>query len=253
MRYMKSTIALAAALLLAQAGLAAPETQTIVSPARRVSLLELYTSEGCSSCPPAEDWLAQWVDDPRLWTTLVPVNFHVDYWDYLGWRDPFDSPAYTERQAMLAAHDGHATVYTPGFVLNGTEWSDWFNHRPLLLDTPPAGRLQLRSSGRAVAVRYAPLATLAPPLEIHVVLLAFGVDVPVATGENGGRSLRHDFLVVSYAHSALPRRDADYETRVQLPVPVSVKARRYALAAWISSRDDPTPLQAAGGWLAAAP
>lgn len=226
------------------AATAAP--QTIVSPPNRVSLLELYTSEGCSSCPPAEAWMSGLKDDPRLWHTLVPVNFHVDYWDNLGWRDPFDSHVYTERQAALAAYRGSGTVYTPGFVLNGDEWSNWFDHRPLLLEAAPAGRLELLSSGREVQARYMPVVKNPGQLHLHVVLLAFGVESPVGAGENAGHRLRHDFLVVSYAQAPL---DGRYQTRVTLPPPAQVQARAYALAAWVDGENNPTPLQAAGGWL----
>lgn len=61
----------------------------------QTSLLELYTSEGCSSCPPAEAWISGLKEGRRLWKDLVPVAFHVDYWDHLGWNDPFASKAYT--------------------------------------------------------------------------------------------------------------------------------------------------------------
>src|SRR6187401_2558536 len=68
---------------------APPPVQSITSGSARASLLELYTSEGCSSCPPAEAWLSSLKDEPRLWRDFVPMAFHVDYWDRLGWRDPF--------------------------------------------------------------------------------------------------------------------------------------------------------------------
>src|SRR5574337_134224 len=84
--------------------LAAP--QTIVSPETRVNLMELYTSEGCDSCPPAEEWLSSFTDDRRLWKQLVPVAFHVDYWDELGWKDPFDNHLYTRRQQQISAKAG---------------------------------------------------------------------------------------------------------------------------------------------------
>src|SRR5713226_2490390 len=64
---------------------------------QKIHLLELFTSEGCSSCPPAEAWLSKLKSDPRLWKDFVPLAFHVDYWDRLGWRDRFSSRAWTER------------------------------------------------------------------------------------------------------------------------------------------------------------
>src|SRR5690348_12165742 len=112
--------------------LAAP--QTIAGPDTRVSLLELYTSEGCDTCPPAEEWLSKLERDPRLWKQLVPLAFHVDYWDYLGWKDPFDSHAYTARQQAIAAGaDSLAgrVIYTPQFVVDGKDWRGWFTGQAL--------------------------------------------------------------------------------------------------------------------------
>lgn len=238
---------------LAMLGTAAAAPQTVTGAASRVTLLELYTSEGCSSCPPAEAWLSTLQNDPRLWKSLVPVSFHVDYWDYLGWHDPFDSGAYTARQAALAARAG-SNVYTPGFMLDGREWRDWFTHQPLVLDAPTTpGRLELQSSGREVRALYRPPDLPAQPLQVHVALLAFGVDVPVGAGENEGRRLRHDFLVVSYARAPLSGAAGLFQGHLSLPPPVPVHATRYALAAWVTAENDPQPLQAAGGWLAAAP
>ena len=73
-------------------------TLSAKSPAEQVGLLELYTSEGCSSCPPADRWLSKLKGEPKLWRNIIPLAFHVDYWDYIGWEDRFASPAYTARQ-----------------------------------------------------------------------------------------------------------------------------------------------------------
>jgi len=227
--------------------------QTIVGPATRVSLMELYTSEGCSDCPPAEEWLSGFSDDRRLWKALVPVAFHVDYWDDQDWKDPFDNHVYTARQQSISAKAGSRTIYTPEFVLNGAEWQNWFNHWPLSLPDPVVvGSLSLTADGRAVHVHFAPATPAAGRLEAHVVLLAFGVNVHVSAGENSGATLSHDFLVLGYSRAPLSARGGAYDTDVIL-ASASVKAARYGLAAWISSANDPTPIQAAGGWLRSAP
>src|SRR2546423_563124 len=88
----------------------------------RTHLIELFTSEGCSSCPSAEAWLSNLKNEPRLWQDFVPIAFHVDYWDHLGWRDPFASKAWTERQADYSVRWKGDSVYTPAFVLDGKEW-----------------------------------------------------------------------------------------------------------------------------------
>lgn len=231
--------------------LAAP--QTIVSPETRVHLMELYTSEGCDSCPPAEQWLSGFTDDRRLWKQLVPVAFHVDYWDDQGWKDRFDSHLYTVRQQAISAKAGTRTIYTPEFVLDGGEWQNFFNHWPLSLPDPvKVGVLSLTAEGRGVRVHFAPSAPSADRLEAHVVLLAFGVDVHVGAGENSGAVLTHDFLVLSYSHGGLTQMKGGYDTQMIL-APSPVKAQRYALAGWVSKAGDPEPLQAVGGWTAAMP
>ncbi len=240
----------------AGSALAAP--QTITGPATQVSLLELYTSEGCDSCPPAEGWISTLQRDDRLWTQLVPVTFHVDYWDDGGWRDPFDRHAYTERQQAIAAQaDSIAgkVIYTPQFVLDGTDWRNWFNDKPLQVDdSAKIGALSLTADDRKVTVHFSPTMPRNERLEVHVVLLAFGVDVAVGAGENKGVTLRHDFLVVSDTAGALLKDKAgNYQSVVTLPPPVTVKATRYALAGWVSAAGSPMPIQSAGGWLAAAP
>src|SRR5437870_9403607 len=120
-----------AGLLISTARLMSAESIRFQSETRQTSLLELYASEGCSSCPPAEAWLSALKEHPRLWKDFVPVAFHVDYWDYLGWKDPFSSKAWSERQSDYAEHWHSDSVYTPGFVLNGNEWRGWLTRDEL--------------------------------------------------------------------------------------------------------------------------
>ncbi len=240
--------------LMAADALAAP--QTLVSPETRVSLMELYTSEGCSSCPPAEKWISTLQGDARLWKQVVPITFHVDYWDYLGWKDPFDSHAYTERQQQIAAHASNLAgrvIYTPQFVLDGQDWRNWFNGKPLQVDdAAKIGPLSLTADGNRVRVHFVPSSPTSGQLEAHVVVLAFGVDVRVGAGENSGATLGHDFLVVGYSHSGMTGSKGGYDTQVIL-APTQVKAQRYALAGWVSKAGDTEPLQAVGGWTTGMP
>ena len=89
---------------------------------KRVAFVELFTSEGCSSCPPAERTLSKLTTHPSLWKTFVPVAFHINYWDNLGWKDRLASLEFTQRQRTYASGWRSGTVYTPEFVLNGREW-----------------------------------------------------------------------------------------------------------------------------------
>ena len=131
---MQTRIGLIITLMVAWIAAAGAQTVHLESPGPRVSLLELYTSEGCSSCPPADRWISTLRDDPRLWHEVVPVAFHVDYWDYIGWKDRFASPVYGNRQRDYARNRHVGTVYTPGFVLAGKEWRSWFRRPELKVD-----------------------------------------------------------------------------------------------------------------------
>ena len=121
---------------------------TFQSSGKQTALIELYTSEGCSSCPPAETWLSRLKESPGLWKDFVPLAFHVDYWDYLGWGDPWASKSFSDRRRAYAKQWRSDSIYTPGFVLDGKEWRDWSGRK----DGPKsagakAGVLTVSSSG----------------------------------------------------------------------------------------------------------
>ena len=88
---------------------------------KQTAVVELYTSEGCSSCPPADRWLSRLLEVPQDELEVLALAFHVDYWDYLGWKDRFSSAAYTKRQRELGANNLQRTIYTPEFFVNGME------------------------------------------------------------------------------------------------------------------------------------
>ena len=110
--------ALAAHAVVAQAN---PAACTAQSGPTATPVIELYTSEGCNSCPPADRWLSSWKDDPGT----VVLAFHVDYWDRLGWKDRFASAAYSQRQARQQSINGAGFSYTPQVVIDGRDRKDW--------------------------------------------------------------------------------------------------------------------------------
>jgi hypothetical protein len=99
----------------------AAEPIVVNSGDRQTAVLELYTSEGCSSCPPADRWLSTLVTTAQQDVDVLALAFHVDYWDYLGWKDRFSSADYTRRQRELGANNLQRTIYTPEFFVNGKE------------------------------------------------------------------------------------------------------------------------------------
>lgn len=241
--------ALIAALILAAPTAAFARPLVLESPGARVSLLELYTSEGCSSCPPADRWVSTLEDDPRLWRQVVPVAFHVDYWDYIGWKDRFASPAYSARQREYARSGYVSTVYTPGFVLAGREWRAWFTSPVLRLkDGVQAGRLHLEIDRGEGTLAFTPAEPVSGDLVAHVAILGFGLETAVKAGENGGRTLEHDFVVLAYARHPAPRDGTMFTAHFNLPR-TEVASARKAVAAWVSTVGDVRPIQAVGGWL----
>lgn len=173
------------------------------SGAATTPLLELYTSEGCSSCPPADKWLSSLKPDA---TKFVPLAFHVDYWDYIGWKDPFAKAEYSDRQRKTAAFAGAGFVYTPQFVLSGRDFKSTNKSRlsqaiaashklasranlGLHFVTQNNGEMILKAS--AQAVNPADIKNTDIFIAIYENQLASQVNV----GENNGRKLTHDYVV----------------------------------------------------------
>jgi len=223
------------------------EAETVVfeSGPKKVQLLELFTSEGCSSCPQAEASLSRLAGDSRLWREFVPVAFHVDYWDRLGWKDPFASFEWTKRQQTYAATWRAESVYTPAFVLDGREWQS--ANVPSANDSASGVLKATVQNGDTIVVNFEPAKGASGGFEVYVARLGFGISINVRAGENNGRSLRHDFVVLSLAHEKLGLEAQ--EVRLA-PEPQSVShPERTALAAWITKAGDIRPVQATGGWL----
>ncbi len=148
----------------------------------RTALVELYTSEGCSSCPPAEAWLNRLGSLPGLWSEFVPVAMHVNYWDHLGWRDPWASRELTERQRAYASSWRSNSVYTPALVLNGQEWRAWSGHRDIPRSTENPGVLTARSNGGVRwQIEFSP-AEFPRAFEASVALLSRRVESNVRAG-----------------------------------------------------------------------
>jgi len=220
----------------------------------RVALIELYTSEGCSSCPPADEWLGKLRDNPGLWKEVVPVQFHVNYWDNLGWKDRLSTPAFTAREYSYASAWGSRSVYTPCFVRNGVEWKpDW---GAVGGATAPMGTLSVEigfDGACRVEFRPGPSAPASPDgqYEVHVALLGGGLSSKVTAGENNGATLKHQFVALGVADQVLAKDGgaAVFRSAFALPRPIAAAQVRRAVAAWVTPHGEMEPIQATGGWL----
>jgi hypothetical protein len=250
---MKSIAALEMALLIASSNLLAeqpgltPPATTFESGETQTTLLELFTSEGCSSCPRAEKWLSALKSNPALWKKIVPIAFHVDYWDRLGWRDRFAKREFTGRQQRYAATWDGNSVYTPGFVVNGKEWRGSFGSNGMPTSSSQNGvlRVSLGDNGKLDAT-FIPKTTQPRALALNVALLGNNLESDVKLGENSGRKLRHDFVVLDLIKIDMVNESNRWTGSVTLPTP-SGNDKPSALAAWITANG--TPIQATGGWL----
>jgi hypothetical protein len=219
------------------------------SGARQTALLELYTSEGCSSCPPAEAWLSRLKDNPGLWKQFVPLAFHVDYWDRLGWRDRFSSKRWTERQSRYAALWHSESVYTPAVVVNGREQRAWPVTNLSQPNDKQAGLLRVTTNdGKKFALEFRPPKETEKDWEAHLAMLASGISSNVRAGENSGRNLEHDFVVLDLQNAEMISDSGTERVRLTSDASAEPGARK-AIAVWVTPRGQLVPVQATGGWL----
>ncbi|MEM9444447.1 MAG: DUF1223 domain-containing protein [Verrucomicrobiota bacterium] len=218
---------------------------------KQSTLLELYTSEGCSSCPPAEKWLNSLQSHPELWKSFVPIAFHVNYWDYLGWKDQFADPNYTKRQKEYSRAWKSQSVYTPGFVNNGMEYRHWFQTKKLPHPSNKnVGQLRLESSEKGyVSILFTPASPAKGLFSAQLSLLGFDLSSQVTRGENSGKNLKHQFVALSLNKVALTTNNNRAWTG-QVPFPKNkFKSEKTAMVAWVHREGALTPIQATGGWL----
>jgi len=227
----------------ASANVVLASSVTLASSARQVTLIELYTSEGCSSCPPADRWLSTFRNDAHLWRAVVPVAFHVDYWNGLGWRDRFSESRFSKRQQNYKDHGHLSFVYTPGVLSNGREWRGW-RHGSLLSRAGQVGLLRAVIQETTAKVDFEPIQRYRSPLVLNIAILGFGLSSRVEAGENEGKLLTHDFVVLDFRKDRpAPGGGIHWEVH-DLPTNDG-----QGIALWVSEADDPTPIQATGGWL----
>ena len=227
------------------------------SPAHTVAFLELYTSEGCNSCPPADRWLREL---PQIFGAeqLVALSLHVDYWDYIGWKDRFAQAKFTERQRQLSRLAGGSTIYTPEVFTGMKEFRSWRNHAELaqrirnINDQPAAAQinLQMSSSGSDTLEVQASF-TLAQTTgagqqnEGIVVLYENKLISDVKAGENHGVSLQHDRVVRFWsAPVALDAQSGRATWKQNINLPADWKRANLGVAALVQDVRQGKVLQA---------
>jgi hypothetical protein len=223
----------AACALAACAPWALAQTCEARAAAQPPAIVELFTSEGCSSCPPAD----RWASGLKGRSDVLTLAFHVNYWDRLGWPDRFANAATTERQHALQRAMGAAHVYTPQVVLNGRDLRGWSGASLPRLPASPVSLTLVRDGN---TVRATVNAAAAQKLAGYWAVLEDGHVSRVKAGENAGETLTHDHVVTLY------RPVAEWtasEQRLSLDLPAATsKSRRVAFV--VTDASGARPLQA---------
>jgi hypothetical protein len=234
---MKALHLLAPALLIAIAAPVAAQSNAASCSARSAAqppaIVELYTSEGCSSCPPADRWLSAL----KGRNDVLALAFHVNYWDRLGWPDRFATAANTERQHQLQRANGAPNVYTPQVMHNGRDLRGWSS---AALPRPAASDVQIALERNGASVRASIAAPTSRTLAGYWAVLEDGHVSRVKSGENSGETLAHDHVVTLYQPVAAwtaPARDLT----LALPAATS-KSRRVVFV--VTDAAGAKPLQA---------
>ena len=254
---MTNSLALRFVAALAALGAALPAQATSCtarSTARTAALVELYTSEGCSSCPPADRWLSSLESAARVSGEVVPLALHVDYWDYIGWKDPYAKPAFTARQRRIAALQHARFVYTPQVLLQGRDFRGWgssafaqevarINARPARADIslgiePLEGGVRIDASARVPDPKRRSAAAL------YLAVYQNKLRSRVEAGENEGRTLRHDFVVRDWVGPIDFAPDGRLRDRRSLALPPGAAASGAGVAAFVQDRGTGEVLQA---------
>lgn len=214
------------------------------------ALVELYTSEGCSSCPPAERWLGT-LPERYPGTAVVPLALHVDYWDYIGWKDSYAKREFALRQKKLSQLQRMALVYTPQVMLQGRDFRRWgtqaFDEAVARINSQPAkARLKLsllRVDEMALEVEVtAELASPARDAALYLASYQSRLQNKVTAGENRGRILTHDHVVLEWL-GPLEVQNRRVERRT-LPLLPDAAAANSGAAAFVQERRTGEVLQA---------
>ena len=221
---------------------------------RMTAVVELYTSEGCDSCPPADRWLSAFTHRTDA-SSAVALAFHVDYWDRLGWRDRFGSARYTTRQHEQAARQQGAFVYTPQILLQGMDFPRW--RSPGGPDAAIAA-INALPARAAIEVTATPVDRTATAVDLRLrvpqprdrshatiamALVQDGLVSEVKAGENAGKRLSHDRVVRQW-RAAPAALDAAGEATDHVILPLPADAGALSVVALVENGDTGTVLQA---------
>lgn len=226
---------------------------TVSSGGYKVATLQLYTSEGCSSCPPADKWLSGLDARGFKPDQVIPLAFHVDYWDYIGWNDVYAKPVFSAFQQRQASLRHSSFLYTPQVLLNGEDYRDWSNSKQFqesiaaINRSPARARVQLTVSPVSldtVEVSVTSQTADRQSAVLYVAMFENKIASQVLGGENSGKLLRHDYVVRELLGPfPLDITNSDLLKR-RIPINGGWKIKNLGIAAFIQNPANGEMLQA---------
>lgn len=224
-------------------------TTGYASASKPFAVVELFSSEGCSSCPPADELLSQIGRQSRGNNERVyTLSFQVDYWDYLGWKDPASKHEFTERQHQYAETFGSSSVFTPQMIVNGRDafvGTDRAKAQDAIakhLKALPFNNIYLTLNDKTVGqleVFYV-CERVSPDAVVHVALVESGIESRVTAGENSGLLLKHEHIVQEFKTVPLDQKYG----KVVLTLPSVQHMDRYEVIAYVQNTKDMSILAA---------
>ena len=219
----------------------ATNAQEFLSGTKAATIVELYTSEGCSSCPRADQFISKFADQDDPFLNFIPLAYHVDYWNYIGWEDRFSRPEYSQRQRTQEREGNISQVYTPGFVVNNKEWRSWFRgDTNIPQNKGDAGVLSATLIKGLLDVNYTGHPETEGPYVLNVAYLGMGLSTQIKAGENKNKTLHHDYVVLENFSQISQSKN----WTVKLNTPPEKQQERTALAIWVSTPNSIKVLQA---------
>jgi hypothetical protein len=220
------------------------------------ALLELYTSEGCNSCPAADKWVSGLAPSGFKATQIVPLAFHVDYWDYIGWNDRFANAEFSPRHRGLARANGSGTVYTPQIFVSGKDIRLAFSNVKLNATLKPINTAKPRAdigleldASNPGKLNLNAAASLADPADnantqAYLVVYENKLSSNVKAGENRGVKLEHDYVVREFIGPLKFDRQGKLELKQTVAIQTDWKTKDLGVAAFVQRRDNGETLQA---------
>lgn len=206
---------------------------------KKAHLIELFTSESCSSCPPAEKWLNKLKSHPGLFKTIVPVEFHVNYWNHLHWKDPFSKQKYTDRQRAYASLHGTKTIFTPQILLNGK--TNLRSHSPYpKANNNKAPNLKISYYPEVFKLKLKIESNKTSEFICEAAFLGGNFSNKIPVGENSGKTLSHEFVALNLESSLSKNKNCNFQFKKHS------NYKNKSIAVWIKDLKTKEILQATG-------